>query len=222
MTDSLRHYQLSAPTLNEGPMPTVHSIEALNAPLSQFGAGARRYGVTFETAHWIAPDFLDVHQHAGIARMLVPQADGASRGHPLSQEPRPKARVVSVASVTCAMHRSGLLERLLREATSPSHDGSVSLASDEMTGRRRSGIELFSMELSAAGTLTSRAHRSLAPARTPAPGPDEEAPRPARLTRAPHAAWPLAMHGRRVSNGLEAHRNPPWTKLPRSCYARTA
>jgi len=55
---------------------TVTSTEDLNALLPSLLAEARSRGAQFEAARRIAPDFADKLKHAGLARMLVPQAAG--------------------------------------------------------------------------------------------------------------------------------------------------
>jgi alkylation response protein AidB-like acyl-CoA dehydrogenase len=93
---------------------------------------------------------------AGLREALRSVWDSAVRGEPLSSEQRVSARVAAVTAVhrstevvraaydiagASAIRRGGVLERLMREASCLSNHISVNLASYELTGRVRSGID---------------------------------------------------------------------------------
>jgi indole-3-acetate monooxygenase len=97
---------------------------------------------------------------AGLREALRSVWDSALLGKPLSAEQRVNARVAAVTAVhrsaevvrmaydaagASAMRRSGVLERLLREASCLTHHISVNLASYEQTGRVRSGVDELSL-----------------------------------------------------------------------------
>jgi alkylation response protein AidB-like acyl-CoA dehydrogenase len=97
---------------------------------------------------------------AGLREALRSVWDSALRGEALSAEQRVNARVAAVTAVhrsaevvrmaydaagASAIRRSGVLERLLREASCLTHHVSVSLASYEQTGRVRSGVGALSL-----------------------------------------------------------------------------
>jgi alkylation response protein AidB-like acyl-CoA dehydrogenase len=99
---------------------------------------------------------------AGLREALRAVADSALRGEPLSQEQRLNARVAAVTAVhrsaqvvriaydaagAGAIRRSGVLERLLREASCLTHHISANLPSYEQTGRVRSGVDALSLRI---------------------------------------------------------------------------
>lgn len=99
---------------------------------------------------------------AGLREALRAVWESAMRGEPLSQEQRLNVRVAAVTAVhrstevvrmaydaagASAVRRSGVLERLLREASCLTHHISASLPSYEQTGRVRSGVEALSLRV---------------------------------------------------------------------------
>lgn len=97
---------------------------------------------------------------AGLREALRTAWDSALRGEALSVEQRVNARVAAVTAVhrsaevvrvaydaagASAVRRSGVLERLLREANCLTHHVSVNLASYEQTGPVRSGVDELSL-----------------------------------------------------------------------------
>jgi alkylation response protein AidB-like acyl-CoA dehydrogenase len=97
---------------------------------------------------------------AGLREALRSAWDSALRGEPLSAEQRVNARVATVTAVhrsaevvrmaydaagASAVRRSGVLQRLLREASCLTHHISVNLASYEQTGPVRSGVDELSL-----------------------------------------------------------------------------
>ena len=99
---------------------------------------------------------------AGLREALRAVWESAMRGEPLSQEQRLNVRVAAVTAVhrstevvrtaydaagASAIRRSGVLERLLREASCLTHHISASLPSYEQTGRVRSGVEALSLRV---------------------------------------------------------------------------
>ncbi len=97
---------------------------------------------------------------AGLREALRSVWDSAMRGEPLSAEQRVNARVAAVTAVhrsaevvriaydatgASAVRRSGVLQRLLREASCLTHHISVNLASYEQTGPVRSGVDALSL-----------------------------------------------------------------------------
>jgi alkylation response protein AidB-like acyl-CoA dehydrogenase len=97
---------------------------------------------------------------AGLREALRSVWDSALRGEPLSAEQRVNARVAAVTAVhrsaevvrmaydaagTSAVRRSGVLQRLLRDASCLTHHISVNLASYEQTGPVRSGVDELSL-----------------------------------------------------------------------------
>ena len=97
---------------------------------------------------------------AGLREALRSVWNSALRGEPLSAEQRVNARVAAVTAVhrsaevvrmaydaagASAVRRSGVLERLLREANCLTHHISVNQASYEQTGRVRSGVQALSL-----------------------------------------------------------------------------
>jgi alkylation response protein AidB-like acyl-CoA dehydrogenase len=97
---------------------------------------------------------------AGLREALRSVWDSALLGKPLSAEQRVNARVAAVTAVhrsaevvrmaydaagASAVRRSGVLERLLREASCLTHHISVNLASYEQTGPVRSGVNELSL-----------------------------------------------------------------------------
>lgn len=99
---------------------------------------------------------------AGLREALRAVWESAMRGEPLSQEQRLNVRVAAVTAVhrstevvrmaydaagASAIRRSGVLERLLREASCLTHHISASLPSYEHTGRVRSGVEALSLRV---------------------------------------------------------------------------
>jgi len=93
---------------------------------------------------------------AGLREALRSVWDSALRGEPLSAEQRVNARVAAVTAVhrsaevvrmaydaagASAVRRSGVLQRLLRDASCLTHHISVNLASYEQTGPVRSGVD---------------------------------------------------------------------------------
>jgi len=99
---------------------------------------------------------------AGLREALRSVDESAARGEPLSQEQRLNARVAAVTAVhrsaevvrmaydaagAGAIRRSGVLERLLREASCLTHHISANLPSYEQTGRVRSGVDALSLRV---------------------------------------------------------------------------
>lgn len=99
---------------------------------------------------------------AGLREALRSVWESAARGEPLSKEQRLNARVAAVTAVhrstevvrmaydaagASAIRRSGVLERLLREASCLTHHISANLLSYEQTGRVRSGVDALSMRV---------------------------------------------------------------------------
>lgn len=99
---------------------------------------------------------------AGLREALRSVWDSALRSEPLSAEQRLSVRVAAVTAVqrsaevvrmaydaagASAVRRSGVLERLLREASCLTHHISANLASYEQTGRVRSGIDALSLRV---------------------------------------------------------------------------
>lgn len=99
---------------------------------------------------------------AGMREVLRSIWASALRGEPLSAAQRVEARVAAVTAVqqsaaivrvaydtagASAVRRSGVLERLLREASCLTHHISVNLASYELTGRVRSGVDALHLRV---------------------------------------------------------------------------
>ena len=99
---------------------------------------------------------------AGLREALHSVWASALRGQALSAEQRVHVRVAAVTAVqqsasivrvaydtagASAVRRSGVLERLLREASCLTHHVSVNLTSLELTGRVRSGVEALSLSI---------------------------------------------------------------------------
>ena len=93
---------------------------------------------------------------AGMRESMCSVWASAVRGEPLPAQQRVEARVAAVTAVqqsaaivrvaydsagASAVRRSGVLERLLREASCLTHHISTNLASYELTGRVRSGVD---------------------------------------------------------------------------------
>ena len=99
---------------------------------------------------------------AGMREVLRSAWASALRGEPLSAAQRVEARVAAVTAVqqsaaivrvaydsagASAVRRSGVLERLLREASCLTHHLSANLASYELTGRVRSGVDALHLRV---------------------------------------------------------------------------
>jgi alkylation response protein AidB-like acyl-CoA dehydrogenase len=99
---------------------------------------------------------------AGLRETLQSVWSSALRGQALSVEQRTQVRVAAVTAVqqsasivrtaydtagAGAVRRSGVLERLLREASCLTHHVSVNLTSLELTGRVRSGIDALNLRI---------------------------------------------------------------------------
>lgn len=99
---------------------------------------------------------------AGMREVLRSVWASALRGEPLSAAQRVEARVAAVTAVqqsaaivrvaydtagASAVRRSGVLERLLREASCLTHHISANLASYELTGRVRSGVDALHLRV---------------------------------------------------------------------------
>lgn len=99
---------------------------------------------------------------AGMREVLRSAWASALRGEPLSAAQRVEARVAAVTAVqqsaaivrvaydsagASAVRRSGVLERLLREASCLTHHISANLASYELTGRVRSGVDALHLRV---------------------------------------------------------------------------
>jgi indole-3-acetate monooxygenase len=99
---------------------------------------------------------------AGMRGALDEMWTAAMRGEPASEELRMLARVTAVtatqrgaeivraaydAAGASAIHRAGIMQRLMREASCLTHHVSANLASYELTGRVRCGIDRLSFRV---------------------------------------------------------------------------